>query len=109
MLDNTTCPSNYPAGAPVPLCGHISLVEMDGMMAYKQAMAYFATRDVRYARQALAILLGWARTNTVFGLKYRNGPLGELTSVVHSRAWGSWALGRMRGLNRVHVSCVGSN
>lgn len=44
-------------------------------MAYKYAMAYAANGDARHARQALAIIAGWVRTNKVFGLKGKNGPL----------------------------------
>ena len=44
-------------------------------MAYKYAMAYLATGDERHAELALRVVGEWARTNTVFGLKGKNGPL----------------------------------
>jgi hypothetical protein len=82
----TTCNANYPAGAPPKECAHISLVEIDGTLAYKQALAYMATKDTRHAQQALGTLLAWANTNKVFGLHYRNGPL--------EAAWAAGALAR---------------
>ena len=38
-------------------------------------MAWYVTRDESYAQQALDTLMAWARTNQVFGLKDKNGPL----------------------------------
>lgn len=70
------CAPNYPAGAPRQTCGHISFVELDGQMSYKQALAFWATGDVRHAQTALRIVGGWAATNKVFGPAMDgNGPL----------------------------------
>jgi hypothetical protein len=44
-------------------------------MAIKQAMAYWATFDTRYADNALSIIEAWANTNTAFGLQKENGEL----------------------------------
>lgn len=44
-------------------------------MSYKQALAYWATGDVRHAHTALRIIDGWANTNRQFGLADQNGPL----------------------------------
>jgi hypothetical protein len=82
--DPAACPAAYPSGAPRTLCGHVSLVEIDGMMSYKQAVAFIATGDAAYATAALATLTRWAATNTVFGLRHRNGPLEA-----------AWAVGSM--------------
>eukprot|EP00882_Tetradesmus_deserticola_P015228 GHRQ01016219.1.p1 GENE.GHRQ01016219.1~~GHRQ01016219.1.p1 ORF type:complete len:577 (+),score=184.85 GHRQ01016219.1:303-2033(+) len=73
--DSANCPANFPAGAPRDICGHISFVEMDGQMAIKQAMAYWATSDMRYANNALSIIEAWTNTNAAFGLQKENGPL----------------------------------
>jgi hypothetical protein len=69
------CPSNYPEGAPTNVCGHVAFAEMDAQAAYKQAMAYAISGDERHARNSLDIMLAWARTNKVFGLRNKNGPL----------------------------------
>lgn len=69
------CPANYPAFAPVGICGHISFVELDGQMVYKQALAYLATKDVRYAQNAFAIVNAWANVNKAWGVSSENGPL----------------------------------
>lgn len=69
------CPANYPAFAPRGICGHISFVEMDGQMMYKQALAYLATKDLRYAQNAFAIANAWANTNKAWGVSSENGPL----------------------------------
>lgn len=72
------CPANYPAGtpaAPKGICGHVSFVEMDGQMSMKQAMAYWASSDERYANNALGIIEAWTNTNQQFGLQKENGPL----------------------------------
>lgn len=74
-MDNSTCPKNYPLGAPVHVCGHVSFAEMDAQAAYKQAMAYAITKDDRHARNAMRIVTAWAKTNKKFGLKSKNGPL----------------------------------
>jgi hypothetical protein len=75
IYDNTTCPPNYPEGAPMYICGHIAFVELDAKMAYKEAMAYAATGDERHAQLAMDIIQAWATKNKVFGLKNKNGPL----------------------------------
>jgi hypothetical protein len=70
------CAANYPAGASRHICGHVSFVELDGQMSYKQALAFWATGDVRHARTALRIMSGWAAVNKVFGPAMDgNGPL----------------------------------
>jgi hypothetical protein len=71
----TTCPPNYPADAPLGQCGHVAFVEVDASMAYRSALAYVATGDERYARQAMAAVQAWATTNKEWGLVFRNGPL----------------------------------
>jgi hypothetical protein len=42
-------------------------------MAIKQAMAYWATSDMRYADNAISIIEAWANTNKAFGLQRENG------------------------------------
>jgi hypothetical protein len=81
-----SCPAHYPAGAPPGQCGHTAFVELDAAMAHKSALAYAATGDERYARQAAGILSAWAATNKEFGVQGANGPL--------EAAW--WAAGRAR-------------
>lgn len=44
-------------------------------MVYKQALAYFATKDLQYAQNAFAIINAWASTNKAFGMPSQNGPL----------------------------------
>lgn len=44
-------------------------------MALKQALAWHATGDERYANNALRIIDAWATTNKEFGLQRENGPL----------------------------------
>lgn len=75
MIDRSTCPANFPAGAPLAQCGHVALVEIDGQMAYKYATAWAVTGDTRYGARAREALLSWAGRNTAFGLNHRNGPL----------------------------------
>ena len=72
---SSPCPPNYPEGAPKEHCGHYSFVELDATMSYRSALAYVATGDERYAAQAMAVVTAWAKTNSVFGLPDRNGPL----------------------------------
>lgn len=60
----TKCPENYPKDAPTAICGHISLVELDGQMSYKEALAYWATGDEKYAQNALKIIDSWATVST---------------------------------------------
>lgn len=69
------CPANYPTFAPAGICGHISFVELDGQMVYKQALAYLATKDLRYAQNAFAIVNAWANVNKAWGVSSENGPL----------------------------------
>ena len=69
------CAKSFDPHAPQQLCGHLSLVELDAVMAYKQAVAWWATGDSRHAQIALNITTAWARTNSHQGVKYRNGPL----------------------------------
>jgi hypothetical protein len=57
----TKCHDKYPKGAPQAICGHISLIELDGQMAYKQALAFWATGDEQYARNAFEIIDSWAK------------------------------------------------
>lgn len=71
----STCPANYPKDAPLTQCGHYAFVELDATMAYKNAVAYAATGDERFAVRAMEAVQAWARTNKVFGLAERNGPL----------------------------------
>jgi hypothetical protein len=62
---HTKCPDNYPADAPKSLCGHISLVELDSQMAYKQALAYWATADEQYASNAFKIIGSWSKVRAL--------------------------------------------
>jgi len=57
------------------ICGHIAYVELDAKQAYKSAMAYAATGDERHAVKAMDIIQMWSRSNKVFGLRNKNGPL----------------------------------
>lgn len=59
------CPNNYPSGAPLNSCGHVSLVELDAQQTYKQAMAFWATGNAEYAKTALNIIEAWASDNQV--------------------------------------------
>lgn len=69
------CAESFDPRAPQQLCGHLSFVELDAVMAYKQAVAWWATGDRRHAQTALDIVAAWARTNSHQGVKHRNGPL----------------------------------
>lgn len=88
--ERTKCSPNYPAEAPQQLCGHLSLVENDGQMAYRQAVAFVATGNVSYAANAFAVINQWAQTNKEMGLLHQNGPL-EVRAVAmahtHTHAW----------------------
>ncbi|KAI8464060.1 MAG: hypothetical protein J3K34DRAFT_526509 [Monoraphidium minutum] len=86
------CPANFPEGAPKKNCGHISFVEIDGMMSYKMAVAFYATGQRSYAEHAARILKEWATNNKVFGIPWRNGPL--------EAAWGCGAMVRAAELLR---------
>lgn len=61
MRDISTCPPNYPEGAPKNLCSHISLVEIDAPMSYRHAMAFVVTGDERHAVKAMNIIQVWGR------------------------------------------------
>jgi hypothetical protein len=69
------CPANFPASGPRGECGHVSFVELDGQQAFKQAMAYWATNDTRYADIAQRIVEQWSLGNRAFGILNQNGPL----------------------------------
>lgn len=64
-------------------------------MCYKQALAYRATKDVRYAQNAFAAVHAWASTNRAWGMPSQNGPLES--------AWASASFARslemLRGLS----------
>lgn len=77
------CAQNYPPEAPTNLCGHVSLVELDAQMVYKQALAYWATKDEQYAANVFRVIEGWADANVEFGQREQNGPL--------EAGWGEWA------------------
>lgn len=86
-----TCPPNYPKDAPLQQCGHYALVEMDGAMSYKYALAHAATGDEWYALRAAEALLAWSAANVHFGLNHRNGPLEAAWCVLD---WeGDWIQG----------------
>jgi hypothetical protein len=61
----TKCHDKYPKDAPAAICGHISLIELDGQMSYKQALAFWATGDEQYARNAFEIIDSWAKVGGV--------------------------------------------
>jgi hypothetical protein len=61
----TKCNERYPAGAPKPICGHVSVIELDGQMPYKQALAYWATGDEQYAHNAFEIINSWAKVSVL--------------------------------------------
>lgn len=73
--DTSVCPPNYPVYAPRGICGHVSFVEMDSQMLYKQALAYYTTKDERYAQNVFAVVNAWASTNKGWGMPSQNGPL----------------------------------
>jgi hypothetical protein len=58
-------------------------LQLDAQMSYKAALAYHATRDVRYARVVFDTVNAWAATNKAWGMASQNGPLeaGALCSV----------------------------
>ncbi|GBF89133.1 hypothetical protein Rsub_01850 [Raphidocelis subcapitata] len=94
-----TCPLNYPKDAPLNQCGHYALVEMDGAMSYKYALAHAATGDERYALRAAEALRAWSEANVHFGLNDRNGPLEA-----------AWALGAMaRSMDMLRATWPGFN
>lgn len=61
----TKCNERYPAGAFKPICGHVSLNELDGQMSYKQALAYWATGDEQYAHNAFDIINSRAKVSVL--------------------------------------------
>ena len=69
------CAESFDPNAPHQLCGHLSFVELDSVMAYKQAMAWWATNDSRHAQTALDIVAAWSSSNARWGVRTRNGPL----------------------------------
>ena len=95
VRDLSTCPPNYPEGAPKNLCSHISLVEIDAPMSYRHAMAYVTTGNEAHADKAMGIVQAWATINKQFGPKDRNGPL-EAAWCVGGRA-GGWGAVRRCG------------
>jgi hypothetical protein len=69
------CAESFDPNAPPQLCGHLSFVELDAVMAYKQAVAWWATGDSRHASAALEIISAWSSNSSTWGMKTRNGPL----------------------------------
>lgn len=69
------CADTFDPNAPQQMCGHLSFVELDAVMAYKQAVAWWATGDARHAQAAIDIIAAWAGNSTHWGVKTRNGPL----------------------------------
>lgn len=57
------------------MCSHIAFVELDGQMAFKQALAWAVTGDAAYAATALGIVDRWASRNVEWGICAENGPL----------------------------------
>jgi hypothetical protein len=47
----------------------------DSIRIYKHTLAYLITNHIKYANKAIQLMLSWARTCKVFGLKNENGPL----------------------------------
>jgi hypothetical protein len=75
----------------------------------QMAVAYYATGDIRFAKQSAAAIRAWAVGNKAFGLNYRNGPL--------EAAWGCGAMARAAELLRAdrgsgfgpaQVGCAGA-
>jgi hypothetical protein len=66
---------------------------MDGQMVYKQALAYHATKDLRYAQNVFAVVNSWANTNKAWGMASQNGPL--------EAAWGIASIARSLELLRM--------
>lgn len=69
------CAETFDPNAPQQLCGHLSFVELDAVMACKQAVAWWATGDSRHSANAAEIVAAWARNSSRWGVKTRNGPL----------------------------------
>ncbi|KAF8063673.1 hypothetical protein HT031_003528 [Scenedesmus sp. PABB004] len=89
------CAPNYPAAAPPALCGHVSFVELDGQMVFKQALAFWATGNAAHAQIARRIFDGWAATNVQIGPALDgNGAL--------EAAWGCASFARAVELLRSH-------
>jgi hypothetical protein len=70
------CIHAFKLGAHARKCGWWFCAQM----AIKQAMAYWATDNSRYADNALGIVEAWTNTNTAFGLQKENGELHSLKS-----------------------------
>lgn len=64
------CMRMSPAMAHVLVCVRV-LAALQ--MSMKQAGAYWATSDERYANNALGIIEAWTNTNQQFGLQKENG------------------------------------
>lgn len=62
-------------------------------MIYKQALAYHATKDIRYAQTVFAVVNAWANTNKAWGMASQNGPL--------EAAWGIASIARSLELLRM--------
>ncbi|GBF99458.1 hypothetical protein Rsub_11944 [Raphidocelis subcapitata] len=91
--DSSQCSPAYLATrGPASQCHHIALVEIDGAMAYRQALAFLMNGNEGHAAQARAALVAWANTNRAFGLQDRNGPL--------EAAWAAGAYARAAELLR---------
>ena len=72
-------PVNYPvtvSSTKADLYSHIAFVELDAQQAYKQALAWWATDDTRYADNALKIIKAWG--NKQGGNKQWGGENGPL-------------------------------
>lgn len=70
----------------------------DGQMAYKQALAFHATGDVRHAETAQRTMAAWASVNKIWGLQYENGPLGAYSLLTIS--WHSQQCGLAEGISQ---------
>ena len=74
-IKQRVCAETFDPNAPQQMCGHLSFVELDAVMAYKQAVAWWATGDDRHAKAAFEIVAAWTRNSSRWGVKTRNGPL----------------------------------
>lgn len=103
-LQERLCAASFDPNAPQQLCGHLSFVELDAVMAYKQAMAWWATGDSRHAQTALDIVAAWSSSNARWGVRTRNGPLEGAWGV----AGGQGSVGRVSAVGsylRMHQPC----
>jgi len=99
--NTATCPSNYPTGAPLNQCGHLSWLELDAVQAYRNAMAWWATNDTQYAINAQRYIQAWVNTNTAWGLAAENGPL--------EASWGVAAMAKALELLKYKSTFTGYN